>query len=111
VISESLAAFSFTLLATTLRARRDSGSQGWSWTAIGLSRVPCPSAACLKRGINAELRRKRLERCCELLHSTDISIPDLAPMIGFRSGDYLRASFKQAYGVTPRKYRLGERKA
>ncbi|MBT3294044.1 MAG: helix-turn-helix domain-containing protein [Verrucomicrobia bacterium] len=63
----------------------------------------------LKRGINAELRRKRLERCCELLRSTDISITDIAPMIGFRSGDYLHSCLKQAFGVTPRKYRLGER--
>ena len=63
----------------------------------------------LKRGINAELRRKRLERCCELLRSTDITITDIAPMIGFRSGDYLHASFKQAFGVTPRQYRLGKR--
>jgi LacI family transcriptional regulator len=63
----------------------------------------------LKRGINAELRRKRLERCCELLRGTDITITDLAPMVGFRSGDYLHASFKQAFGITPRKYRVGQR--
>jgi AraC-like DNA-binding protein len=29
-------------------------------------------------------------------------------MIGFRSNDYLHASFKQAFGVTPRQYRLGQ---
>jgi len=60
----------------------------------------------LKRGINAELRRKRLEYCCELLRSTTISITDIAPMVGFRSGDYLHASFRQAFGMTPRQYRL-----
>lgn len=60
----------------------------------------------LKRGINAELRRKRLERCCELLRSTDLTIADLAAKIGFRSSDYLHASFKQAYKMTPRQYRL-----
>ena len=63
----------------------------------------------IKRGVNAELRRKRLERCCELLRSTEITISDIAPMIGFRSNDYLHASFKQAFGVTPRQYRLGKR--
>lgn len=60
----------------------------------------------LARGINAELRRKRLERCCELLRSTSLTVTDIAPMVGFRSGDYLHASFRQAYGMTPRQYRV-----
>ncbi|MFU8780613.1 MAG: substrate-binding domain-containing protein [Kiritimatiellia bacterium] len=60
----------------------------------------------LKRGIHAELRRKRLDRCCELLRSTDLKIADLAPQVGFRSADFLHATFKQAFGITPRRYRL-----
>ena len=56
-------------------------------------------------GINAELRRRRLERCCELLRSTTLSITDLAPAIGFRDKNYLHAVFRRAYGMTPRKYR------
>lgn len=60
----------------------------------------------LQRGVNAELRRKRLERCCELLRSTTTSITDLAPRLGFRSADYLHSSFRQAFGMTPRTYRM-----
>jgi LacI family transcriptional regulator len=62
----------------------------------------------LKHGINAELRRKRLERSCELLRSTNMTIADLAPKVGYRSADYLHASFKQAFGMTPRQYRLSQ---
>jgi transcriptional regulator GlxA family with amidase domain len=61
--------------------------------------------ACLGRGINAELRRKRLERCCELLRSTDLTVIDIAPMIGFGSDVYLHQAFKRVYGMSPVKYR------
>lgn len=62
----------------------------------------------LGRGVNAELRRKRLDRCRELLRTTSISITDLAPRIGFRSKDYLHVAFRRTFGVTPRQYRLRE---
>jgi LacI family transcriptional regulator len=60
----------------------------------------------LDRGVNAELLRKRLERCRELLRTTNVSITDLAPTIGFRSKDYLHAVFRRTFGMTPRQYRL-----
>jgi LacI family transcriptional regulator len=60
----------------------------------------------LKRGVHAELRRKRLERCCELLRTTNLTIADLAPKAGFRSADFLHATFKKEFGITPRQYRL-----
>jgi len=63
----------------------------------------------LGRGVNAELRRRRLERCCELLKTTDTLIVDLAPLVGFRSADYLHAAFRRAYGTTPRRWRLAAR--
>lgn len=63
----------------------------------------------LGRGINVELRRKRLETLCLLLRSTDHKIADLAPMVGFKSTDYLHRTFRRAFGITPRKYRLRER--
>jgi LacI family transcriptional regulator len=59
----------------------------------------------LGRGVNAELRRKRLERCCELLRTTRISVTDLAPTVGFRSKDYLHAAFQRTFGTTPQKFR------
>jgi LacI family transcriptional regulator len=59
----------------------------------------------LGRGINAELRRKRLERCCELLRTTRLSVSDLAPAVGFRSKEYLHNAFRRAFGITPLAYR------
>ena len=63
----------------------------------------------LGRGINAELHRKRLERVRELLVTTDMPIVDLAPAVGFKSKDYLHRTFRRAFGVTPRRYRLREK--
>lgn len=77
---------------------------------VGLHRRSLERAfrAHLKRGVNSELRRKRLERCCELLRTTTTPIIDLAVTLGFHSSDYLHCSFRRAFGTTPRKYRLGE---
>ncbi len=75
---------------------------------VGLSRRKLERAfqKHLNRGVHAELRRKRLERCCNLLRTTDLKIADLAPKVGFRSADFLHASFKKEFGTTPRTYRL-----
>lgn len=59
----------------------------------------------LARGINAELRRKRLEVFVRLLTTTDIPVIDLCAKAGFFSKDYLHRAFKRAYGTTPAKYR------
>ena len=40
----------------------------------------------LRRGVNAELRRKRLQVFRDLLISSDRPIADLAPMVGFHTG-------------------------
>jgi len=63
----------------------------------------------LGRGVNAELRRRRLELFCELLKTTTTPIVDLVPRVGFRSADYLHSAFKRAYGTTPRRWRLAAR--
>jgi len=57
-------------------------------------------------GINAELQRRRLEHCCELLRTTKLTVADIAPMVGFRSRDYLHTLFRRRFGMTPRAYRL-----
>lgn len=59
----------------------------------------------LKRGVNAEIRRKRLERFRELLETTDQSISAIGFLVGYRSRDYLHMSFRKAYGLSPGKYR------
>jgi LacI family transcriptional regulator len=65
----------------------------------------------LKRGVSAELRRVRLERCCQLLRSTNLTMAKLAPQVGFRTGAYLHDAFVRTYGITPRQYRLQGREA
>jgi LacI family transcriptional regulator len=60
----------------------------------------------LGRGVNAELRRKRLERCCELLRTTNEPIADLMPKLGFRSAGYLHRTFRKAFGMTLRQWRI-----
>ena len=62
----------------------------------------------LRRGINEELTRKRLERCCELLTTTSEPVAHIAGRIGFRSGEYLHTVFARTFGMTPRQYRLRE---
>jgi len=58
-------------------------------------------------GIHAELRRIRLEEFANLLRATDQTVEQLAPQVGFNSPKHLHNMFRKAYGVTPRKYRLG----
>ncbi|MDA0841016.1 MAG: substrate-binding domain-containing protein [Planctomycetota bacterium] len=58
------------------------------------------------RTVNKELLRKRLERCCELLVTTDTSVTAMAPEIGFASKHYLHRAFRKAFGMSPREYRL-----
>jgi LacI family transcriptional regulator len=61
------------------------------------------------RGINAELRRVRLERFRELLRTTDLPVHALAPEVGFNSPKYLHRTFRSEFGLTPRQYRLEAR--
>ena len=77
---------------------------------VGVSRrtLECAFRKHLRRGINAELRRKRLEVFRELLISSDTPIADLAPMVGFRTMVHLQRSFRRAYGMSPRQFRARE---
>ncbi len=63
----------------------------------------------LQRGINAELRRVRLERFRELLRTTDLTVDELTRRIGYRSAKRLHSVFHQRFGMTPRQYRLQSR--
>lgn len=63
----------------------------------------------LKRGVNAELRRARLERCRELLRTTDLTVDELAPLVGYGSAKRLHGVFRKQFDQTPRQYRLAER--
>jgi len=74
---------------------------------VGVNRQKLERAfrAHLHRGVNAELRRKRLEEFSRLLRSTDRPIADLAPLTGFRTMAHLHKTFRQVHGMSPRQYR------
>lgn len=59
----------------------------------------------LKRGVNSELRRKRLETCARLLRATNLTIAEIAAACGFKSIAYLHRIFQESHGMTPRQYR------
>ena len=59
----------------------------------------------LGRTPGQELQRMRLERAKQLLTETDQKIEVLAGMCGFRSANTFCVAFKQATGMSPRKFR------
>lgn len=65
----------------------------------------------LDRGVNAELRRARLQRFCDLLRGTDLTVDELTRQVGYRSAKRLHVAFRETFGLTPRQYRLQYREA
>lgn len=51
------------------------------------------------------LRRKRLERSCELLHFSEASIEEIAETTGFCDRYHFSRAFKKAYALGPAEYR------
>lgn len=58
------------------------------------------------RTVNEEMRRKRLDESQRLLRETNLPITDVSPAVGFRSSTYFHRTFKEVFGISPRKYRL-----
>ena len=59
----------------------------------------------LSRSVNQVLLRRRLERCRELLLSTDLPLEDIAPRVGVLSRSYLHRTFRKRYGCSPQEMR------
>ena len=51
------------------------------------------------------LQNIRIQRCCELLKSTEISIQEAANQVGYQDMKFFHALFRKKTGVTPREYR------
>jgi AraC-like DNA-binding protein len=51
------------------------------------------------------LQHKRINRALHLLQSTDLSIKEIAEMVGLESPEYFSRRFKYERGVTPTEYR------
>jgi LacI family transcriptional regulator len=75
--------------------------------AVGTSRRTLERAfrAHLGSSIRSELLRRRIDQLKLLLRTTDISIADLAPLVGFTSPQYLCNAFRRSTGISPRRYR------
>ncbi|MFD2114968.1 helix-turn-helix domain-containing protein [Paenibacillus yanchengensis] len=52
------------------------------------------------------LQNIRIQRCCELLKTTQISIQQVANQVGYQDMKFFHALFRKKIGVTPRQYRL-----
>lgn len=57
------------------------------------------------RGVNAELKRRRLEKSRELLSGTELTVRDIAIKTGFRSEEYFYRAFRRAFDTTPLQWR------
>ncbi len=47
----------------------------------------------------------RMDRACELLSSTSLSVADIAAVVGYGSVEYFNRSFRRILGTTPTEYR------
>lgn len=61
-------------------------------------------------GIIGSLELVRLDRAATLLARSNLTITEVAASIGFRDPLHFSKRFRNAYGVSPRSYRDGERK-
>lgn len=75
--------------------------------ATGLSRSTLERRFCkqIGRSVNEELLRKRLERCRELLLTTDLPMVEIAPRIGLLSKNYLHRAFRKHFDCSPKEFR------
>lgn len=60
---------------------------------------------CLGRSPAEEIRRVRLDRGCELLARSDMSIAEIATTCGFANGTRFGVAFRKRFGKTPLAYR------
>lgn len=82
-------------------------------TIPALSRRACLSATTFKEGfrqlyglpVHTWLRKRRMERAAELLHTPGLSLEGVAKAVGYSSVSQFAATFRRYYGVTPGKYR------
>lgn len=59
----------------------------------------------LRRGINAELQRRRQEKAREMLATTDLPVGEIARLLSFSGHKYFCEAFNAATGMSPTRYR------
>jgi LacI family transcriptional regulator len=98
-------------LAQAMKLVRDQASTGIRVDDI-LREIPI-SRSSLERGFrtilgrspNDEIHRLKLQRVCELLALTDLTLDEIAVKTSFAHKHYLATCFKKAYHQTPGEYR------
>ena len=53
---------------------------------------------------------KRLEKSCELLANTELSIKEITALVGYNDQNYYSRIFKSKYGFSPKEYRKDKQK-
>ena len=56
-------------------------------------------------GISEHLVRIRVEKACELLRKSGMSVSDIAESCGFQTAKYFITVFKRSMGMTPKTWR------
>ena len=59
----------------------------------------------IRRAVNAEIQRAKIERARRLLAETDLSVDRIARAAGFRTSAYLIRLFSREHGIPPGTYR------
>jgi LacI family transcriptional regulator len=76
-------------------------------SATDLSRRPLEIAFRkeLKRSLNEEIVRIRMDRVKEMLSTTRLTVAKIAPLTGFARPSHLFRTFRKFYGMSPKAYR------
>ena len=53
---------------------------------------------------------RRLEKSCQLLESTELSIKEITSEVGYNDQNYYSRIFKTKYGLSPKEYRKEKQK-
>ena len=56
------------------------------------------------------LQRKRLKKAVAFICDTDLAISDIIAAVGYENSSYFHRLFKERYGMTPREFRIENRK-
>ena len=59
------------------------------------------------KSIYEYIRSIRMENASHLLENMDLSISEIAGMVGYVNTSHFAAAFRNAYGLNPRDFRLG----
>ncbi|MFG0254297.1 MAG: helix-turn-helix domain-containing protein, partial [Rhodopirellula sp. JB053] len=77
--------------------------------AVSLSRRSLESRfqARVGRTLHQEITRRRIDRVCQLLNETSLTLAEIAARTGYQNEEYMSVAFRRAMKVPPGRYRRG----